>query len=172
MSDRLAVMDAGRIRQVGTAREVYESPTHAFVADFLGTANLLDATALGRDAHGRCRVRLGDHDLHAGSGAIDARGAVKLVIRPERIVLTPAGDAGSGENCVPGVVERLVFQGAVTQILVRLASGERVQAMTPNQGDNDLLPTGVPVSVHLPAVALRALETGQPAPAEAEPVSG
>jgi spermidine/putrescine transport system ATP-binding protein len=160
MSDRLAVMDAGRIRQVGTARDVYEAPSHAFVADFLGAANLLDAVALGPDTQGRCRVRLGDHELSAGGGAPEIRGAVKLVVRPERVVLEQAGHAVTRENCVPGVIERLVFQGPVTQVLVRLQSGELLQALVPNQGDDTLLPAGTSVSAHLPPVALRALQTG------------
>jgi spermidine/putrescine transport system ATP-binding protein len=159
MSDRLAVMEAGSIRQVGTARDVYESPTHAFVADFLGAANLLDAVALGRDQDGRCRVRLGDRELRAGGGALDARGAVRLVIRPERVVLEPAAAAATRENCLPGVVERLVFQGPVTQILLRLRGGEQLQSMMPNQGQDALLPAGADVSVHLPPAALRVLET-------------
>src|ERR671919_1851016 len=140
MSDRLAVMDAGRIRQVGTAREVYEAPAHAFVADFLGTANLLDAVALGRDRNGGYRVRLGDFELHAGRAASDVHGAVKLVIRPERVVIEPAEVAPPRENCLPGVIERLVFQGPLTQILVRLPGGEQLQALTPNQDQDTLLP--------------------------------
>jgi spermidine/putrescine transport system ATP-binding protein len=162
MSDRLAVMDAGRIRQVGTAREVYEAPSHAFVADFLGAANLLDAVAVGSDTNGGCRVRLGDHELHAGGGAPDVRGAVKLVVRPERVVLEAAQAAGSRENCLPGVIERLVFQGPVTQVLVRLSGGELLQALVPNQGADTLLPAGTRVSAHIPPVALRALHTDDP----------
>jgi spermidine/putrescine transport system ATP-binding protein len=162
VSDRLAVMDAGRIRQVGTAREVYEAPAHAFVADFIGAANLLDAVALGRDQAGRCRVRLGDHDLHAGAGASDLRGAVKLVIRPERVVLEPAEQGPAGENLLPGVVERHVFQGPVTQVLVRLPGGEQLQAMAPNQGHDSLPPAGTDVLARLPAAALRALQADDP----------
>ncbi|HSK97439.1 MAG TPA: ABC transporter ATP-binding protein [Euzebyales bacterium] len=177
MSDRLAVMDAGRIRQVGTPREVYEAPTHAFVADFLGAANLLDAVAFGRDQSGRCRVRVGDHELHAGAGARDVRGAVKLVIRPERVVLEPGAKPPAGErlasdeapagasgpeNVLPGVVERHVFQGPVTQVLVRLPGGAQLQAMAPNQGQNSLPPAGTDVLAHLPAAALRALQVEDP----------
>ena len=207
MSDRLAVMDAGRIRQVGTAREVYESPAHAFVADFLGAANLLDAVALGKDQEGRCRVRVGDHELRAAGGAVDARGAVKLVIRPERVVLESAvggaarntfGEPGSTkrvadlrpekfaepgstkraadlrpENCMPGVVERLVFQGPVTQVFVRARGGHMVQAMVANQGQAGIVAAGADVMVHLPARALRILEIDDGVTAaESEPVGG
>jgi spermidine/putrescine transport system ATP-binding protein len=169
MSDRLAVMDAGRIRQVGTAREVYEAPTHAFVADFLGAANLLDAVALGRDRSGGYRVRLGDHELRAGRAASDVHGAVKLVIRPERVVIERADVASLRENCLPGVIERLVFQGPLTQILIRLPGGQQLQALTPNQGqDTLLLPPETHVSAYLPPAALRALGTDDPVPADGQ----
>lgn len=166
MSDRLAVMDEGRVRQIGTPRDVYESPEHAFVADFLGAANLLDAQAFGADRAG-CKVRLGDHDLVAGAGDSDVRGPVKLVIRPERVVVAARDSVqGDGENCVPGVIERLVFQGPVTQILVALAGGASLQALVANQGQHTLS-AGSDVTARLPAAALRALPVDASAPATA-----
>ena len=157
MSDRLAVMDQGRIRQVGTPREVYESPEHAFVADFLGAANLLDAEASGVDQDGRVRVRVGDLELRASTAGRDLNGPVKLVIRPERVVLEAHDGTAAGENSLPGVVERSVFQGPVTQVLVRLPGNRRVQVLVPNQARQELWPNGIDVRVHLPATALRAL---------------
>src|SRR5215475_9192815 len=60
MSDRLAVMDAGRIAQIGTPREVYESPADAYVADFLGAANLIPVSVSERVLDGTSTLRLGD----------------------------------------------------------------------------------------------------------------
>ena len=157
MSDRLAVMDEGRIRQIGTPREVYESPEHAFVADFLGAANLLDADAAGIDQDGRVRVRIGGMELRASAAGRDLSGPVKLVIRPERVVLEPGDRAATRDNTLRGVVDRTVFQGAVTQVLVRLPEHRQVQVLVPNQGRHELLPNGTNVRVHLPAAALRAL---------------
>ena len=108
MSDRLAVMSNGRIEQVGPPKEVYEEPSTAYVADFLGVSNLMDATAYG-PAEGGCRVRFGDFELIAGQGEPDAHGEVKLSIRPERVDLEAAGT--SGANRIPGMVERLVYVG-------------------------------------------------------------
>ena len=68
MSDRLAVMEAGKVAQVGTPVEVYEEPADAYVADFLGVSNLMDANAGGPDADGACRIRLGEFDLSAERG--------------------------------------------------------------------------------------------------------
>jgi len=157
MSDRLAVMDEGRIRQIGTPREVYESPEHAFVADFLGAANLLDADAAGIDQDGRVRVRIAGMELRASAAGRDLSGPVKLVIRPERVVLEPDDGAATRDNTLRGVVDRTVFQGAVTQVLVRLPEHRQVQVLVPNQGRHELLPNGTNVRVHLPAAALRAL---------------
>ena len=67
MSDRLAVMSNGRVEQIGSPSDVYEEPTTAYVADFLGVSNLMDATAGGADAGGRGRW-LGEFELVAGHG--------------------------------------------------------------------------------------------------------
>jgi spermidine/putrescine transport system ATP-binding protein len=155
MSDRLAVMSGGRIRQVGTPAQVYEEPAGAFVADFLGVSNLMTAHAHGRSADGRCEVRLGQFQLAAERGDVGAHGPVKLVIRPERVRLEPYGS--SGENRLPGMVERLVYQGASMRLFVRLAPGETVQAAVPNQGGDMRFEQGTALVAHLPAEALRVL---------------
>jgi len=93
MSDRIAVMSNGRVEQIGPPKEVYEEPATAYVADFLGVSNLMDADADGATAGG-CKVRHGDFELIAGQGEEDARGAVKLCIRPERVELEPADATG------------------------------------------------------------------------------
>ncbi|HEY4828911.1 MAG TPA: ABC transporter ATP-binding protein, partial [Solirubrobacteraceae bacterium] len=90
MSDRLAVMNRGRIAQLGTPEDVYNEPADAYVADFLGVSNLMDAQVeRGGNGEGPCRLRLGDFTLEAKAGQLDATGAVKLAIRPERINLEP-----------------------------------------------------------------------------------
>ena len=166
MSDRLAVMSNGRVEQIGTPSDVYEEPTTAYVADFLGVSNLMDATCDGPDAGGRGKVRLGEFELAAGHGDTDARGDVKIVIRPERVQLEETGT--TGENLVPGMVERVVYVGSIMQVIVHLAPGQTLQAWVQNQGEGLPYGQGHPVSVHLPADALRVLaDTSVPAaPAE------
>ncbi len=154
MSDRLAVMSNGRVEQVGSPSEVYEEPTTAYVADFLGVSNLMDATAEGQGTGGG-KVRLGEFELAAAQGDTDARGDVKIVIRPERVRLEPTGT--TGENRVPGMVERVVYVGSIMQVIVHLAPGQSLQAWVQNQGDGFPFSQGDAVAVHLPADALRML---------------
>src|SRR5919201_121531 len=148
-----------RVEQIGTPSEVYEEPQTAYVADFLGVSNLMEARAEGSDGDGRCRVRLGEFELTAGQGERDARGDAKIVIRPERVRLEDAGTAGS--NRVRGMVERVVYVGSTMQVIVHLASGQTIQAWIPNRGEGLPYQQGTPVAVHLPAEALRVLvDTG------------
>jgi spermidine/putrescine transport system ATP-binding protein len=158
MSDRLAVMSNGRVEQIGTPSEVYEEPGTAYVADFLGVSNLMEARVEGRDTGGRAKVRLGDFELVASKGDTDAVGDVKMVIRPERVRLEAQGTVG--ENHVPGMVERVVYVGSIMQVIVHLAPGQTLQAWVQNQGEGLPFQQGAPVAVHLPVEALRVLVSG------------
>jgi spermidine/putrescine transport system ATP-binding protein len=155
MSDRIAVMSQGRVEQIGPPKEIYEEPATAYVADFLGVSNLMDAHASGPEGGGGCKVRLGDFDLVAGKGDPDVSGGVKITIRPERIVLGESGK--TGENCMPAMVERTVYVGSIMQILVNLPAGGRIQAWVPNDGTAELYPSGTPITVCMPRDALRVL---------------
>ena len=154
MSDRIAVMSGGRVEQVATPEEIYEEPATVFVADFLGISNLMTATAEGED-DGRCRLRLGESVLHAARGETSARGQVRIVIRPERVRIEEY--APGGENRIAGMVERVVYLGSVDQLVIRLATGDVLQAVVVNDGGPKAFAHGVPVRVHLPAEALRVI---------------
>lgn len=144
MSDRLAVMRAGEIDQIGTPREVYDSPATAYVADFLGIANLLPAT-VAEDG----RVRIGEAVLHADTR--DVQGECTVLVRPERVRLV---DVSAG--ALRATVEQVVFAGPVTH--VHLAVGDRsLQAVVPNDGAELVARAGEAVGVDLPADALRVL---------------
>ncbi len=158
MSDRLAVMNGGRVEQIGAPQEVYEDPETLFVADFLGVSNLMDATGRGL-VDGRCRVDIGRFELEAGSGPSDVTGPVKIVIRPERIELEPH-EADAGPNRLPGMVERVVYVGSAVQVLVRVATGETLQVLVTNTGRDLPYEQGTPVQLHLPIEALRVLPAG------------
>jgi spermidine/putrescine transport system ATP-binding protein len=156
MSDRLAVMADGRIEQVGSPAEVYQQPATSYVADFLGVSNLLDVDVVSAGPAGT-QVKFGETMLSCAPGSVTTIGAAKAVLRPERIKLLP--QAQTGPNHVPGMVERLVYLGSTTQVIVRLAPGATVQAMVPNTGAVPDWEQGTPVSVHLPADALRLLSS-------------
>jgi spermidine/putrescine transport system ATP-binding protein len=167
MSDRIAVMNRGRVEQASSPKGIYEEPETVFVADFLGVSNLLEAEAMGQDG-AACTVRVGDRTLRAERGATSARGDVKVMIRPERIVIEP--HASSGEQRMPGIVERSVFQGGAYEVHVRVLGGELLRAMVANDGDvaPSSLEAGAAVSLHLPADALRVLMPSEEPPAEAD----
>ncbi len=158
MSDRIAVMSNGRVEQVGPPKEVYEEPATAYVADFLGVSNMMDATAEGPTAGG-AKVRHGEFELVAGQGEEDARGPVKLCIRPERVELE--APESTGPNRVPGMVERVVYVGSVLHVLVNLAPGDKIQVWLQNEGEGTAWAQGAAVQVHLPQEALRVLPEGE-----------
>ena len=167
MSDRIAVMNAGRIAQIGTPQEVYESPADAYVADFLGAANLLQIVVATRARGGASTLKLGDIALTTSNEVPAEPGAsAQAVIRPERARVEAHGS--EGPNRVPALVDRVVYLGAATQVHLRLATGESLQSVVPNE-DAAAWSQGTPVHVYLPADALRVLAgDAEPAPADAE----
>ena len=155
MSDRLAVMNAGRIVQIGPPREIYEEPADTYVADFLGVSNLMDVNVVEQGPGSQCRIRLGESALAVERGSVDGLGPARAVIRPERVRIEPYGEAGP--NRVPAMIERLVFLGAATQVMLRLAPGALLQALVYNDGAEAALSQGTPVHVYLAPDALRVL---------------
>ena len=154
MSDRVAVMNGGRVEQSGPPQIMYEEPATLFVADFLGVSNLVPAEASGKDGV-MCMLKVGDVPMRAQQGAVDARGSVKAMIRPERVRIEEQGS--TGENRLPGLVEHLVFLGSFREVRVRLLGGALVTAVQPNDGTESVHEQGSAVSVHLPAESLRVL---------------
>ena len=157
MSDRIAVMSQGRVEQVGGPKEIYESPATAYVADFLGVSNLMDAEAAGV-GDGGWKIALGEFSLIAGEGDADTTGDCKITIRPERVEIEAQGT--TGENRMPAMVERTVYVGSVLQVILHLATGQTIQAWTPNTGGGDANRSGDAITVHFPREALRVLPQG------------
>ena len=158
MSDRLAVMNAGRIAQIGTPRTIYEEPADTYVADFLGVSNLMEVEVVERGPGSQCRVRLGELTLAVERGEVDSVGPAHALIRPERVRIEPyAQDGQVGPNRVPAMIERLVFLGASTQVMVRLAPGALLQMLVPNDGAEAAFSQGTPVHAFLAPDALRVL---------------
>ncbi len=157
MSDRLAVMRDGKIVQIGGPHEVYEEPADTYVADFLGVSNLMEVDVVERGPGTRCQVKLGDSVLQVehGRAARDAAGRLHAVIRPERARIEEFGS--EGPNRVPAMVERLVYLGSATQVILRLAAGVELQVLLQNDGSMQQLAQGTPVHAFLAPDALRVL---------------
>ena len=150
MSDRLGVMHGGRIRQLGTPRQVYEEPATTFVADFLGVSNLMPGTCDGAG-----RVTVDGVGFEAQQGDVQARGAIRVTIRPERVEIEPAGS--TGPNRLHATVNELVYLGSTTQVIVRTGSDATLQALLANTGRALPYERGSSVVAYLPAEALRVL---------------
>jgi spermidine/putrescine transport system ATP-binding protein len=158
MSDRLAVMNAGHVEQVGAPQDVYEDPETLFVADFLGVSNLMEARVVSATPSA-CKVAVDGYELETRGTEQEVTGAAKIVIRPERIELEEHG-APSGQNRLPGMVERIVYVGSAVQVIVHAASGETLQALIQNKGAGLPFEQGTPVQLHLPVDAIRVLPSG------------
>ena len=129
MADRIAVMNEGRVEQLGTPTELYERPRTPFVAGFLGISNLLAAHAAG---DGLVRLAAGG-EVRVAEGALDGRtGRVAVGIRPEKIQL-----GGDGANALEGVVAEQSYIGVSTEYIVETAAGRvtvYVQNAAPGAG--------------------------------------
>jgi spermidine/putrescine transport system ATP-binding protein len=169
MSDRLAVMRDGRVEQLGPPEAVYAAPETAYVAGFLGSANVLEVEVLGTDG-GTVTARLGGLGLRAvGAGRPGRR---TVVVRPERITLEPADAAGpvpEGHNAFTGLVDRVVYLGPSTHLVVRLPDGQALLVAVANTGEPLSSPfvSGRAVRASFPPEAARVL-TEEPGEALAD----
>jgi len=164
MSDRIAVMNAGRIEQVGVAEQLYENPRNRFVAQFLGGCNLLEASfpPLGPSSQGSVLVQtvLGSVRMRApvSSNSLPSRtepGAkVTLAIRPEKILVA---DQGSGENWFPVTIHDTTYTGAETHYQVR-AGPQMIKVVVMNRPGQPRLEPGQAAWMHLPPESLVLLE--------------
>jgi spermidine/putrescine transport system ATP-binding protein len=157
MSDYIAVMNAGHVEQAATPKEIYEEPATAFVADFLGVSNLMDGEAIGPSGGG-VSVKFGSGvTVEVLRGDLKARGAVKVVIRPERVKIEPAGEVGT--NQLPAVVSRTVYLGNGMRVMMEIPSGDSIVALVQSD-ESASAPTfsvGSRVTCVLPPAALRVL---------------
>jgi spermidine/putrescine transport system ATP-binding protein len=145
MSDRIAVMNHGRIEQVNAPEEIYERPATTFVAGFIGVSNLMPGEVTSADA-GRGRVRLDTGvEFEAAIDGIGAGERCHAVVRPEKLIITPAGEPiPDGQPSVEGMVEASVYLGTSTQIVVALPGEVRMTVLVPNadEAERARLPGG------------------------------
>jgi iron(III) transport system ATP-binding protein len=120
VSDLVVVMRAGRIAQMGTPAQLYDEPADAFIADFMGEANVVDGEVLEAPG-GAGRVRIGGVVLETSLRA-QAPGPVRIAVRPEAITLAQAG-AADGAAGLPGLVRHAAFLGQTREYEVETACG-------------------------------------------------
>jgi len=122
ISDRIAVLDRGRVAQVGTGDELFHQPRTRFVAEFIGKTNVVDGMAVKPDsvAHGRVALRVASDALVPGAH-------VALSIRPHQIEMTaPGAPMSDGANVLQGVVQRASFLGEIVDYQVSVADSDLV----------------------------------------------
>jgi spermidine/putrescine transport system ATP-binding protein len=128
MSDRIAVMNEGRVEQIGTPEEIYHSPTSVFVANFIGVANLLPATVLQANAREAMVVVAGDRvvPVSTGTWVLPPGSRATVMVRPERLRLSEGAPADCAS--VPLTLQHAIFQGPVVRCTLRAADGTDVVA--------------------------------------------
>ena len=137
MSDRIAVMDGGKLQQVGTPVDIYEYPKTRFVADFIGDSNFLTGQVVEKQ-HGQIIV-LVDQQLPvlvATAEDMPAGKVVTLVLRPEKAAIYPANY--DVENSWPGIVEEAIYIGTDTRYTVRLTAKSSIALRRQNLHRDDL----------------------------------
>jgi iron(III) transport system ATP-binding protein len=144
MADRIAVMSAGRIVQVGTARELFEQPATAFVAEFIGHFNVFDGEVVEGGELSRVRTALGE--LRVPEAALHAHGRdVTLAIRPDRVRFITGNDPGDGrDNRLSGKTLESSFLGESSEHWVRVGDVSLRVTQSPPLFD---VPTDVQIAV-------------------------
>ena len=169
MADTIAVMNAGRIEQLGSPEELYENPNTTFVANFLGQSNLVAGTVTGKEGG---VVTVESHGQRLALPADRCRvesGAAILGVRPEKVQLAASGEEIPAErNTLPGgTVTDASFIGVSTQYLVKMPWGQELAVFEQNTGKEIFRP-GSEVSLHWDASQTFGLDGRQDIEAGAE----
>ncbi|MGZ8247673.1 spermidine/putrescine ABC transporter ATP-binding protein PotA [Methylomagnum sp.] len=140
MSDRVAVMRAGVIQQIGTPREIYESPANLFVAQFVGESNILDGIVTGQPQPGRVAVRLEALDGVLKTSRPFAIGErLHVLLRPEDLRVEALADGAAPTGHLAGTIQAKTYKGMTLDTLIRLDSGKTLLASQFFDGDNPAL---------------------------------
>jgi spermidine/putrescine ABC transporter ATP-binding subunit len=129
MSDRVILMNKGRVEQVGTPEELYDAPRTRFAAEFIGEANVIDGTVVGAE-NGAASVQVAPGiAFHAASDGFRVGEAVQVIVRPERVALLREPPASGG---VPGRIVERVFSGDLVRFTVEIEHGLALRSTKPN----------------------------------------
>ena len=147
MSDRIAVMNAGNVEQIGTPTEIYDRPASVFVAGFIGQANLWQGRQTGRANRDYVEVEVLGTTLKArpGETPIESGGQATVMVRPERVRIAMEQPPGLATGDIGGVLARVVdltFQGPVLRLSLVAADGSPILAHVGSEQDLPLLRSG------------------------------
>jgi spermidine/putrescine transport system ATP-binding protein len=131
MSDRVAVLNHGRLEQIGPAEEIYEQPRTRFVAEFMGVENFLEARFIGQsDTLFKFETKSGISICTSNSGGLAAGSPAVVAVRPEALRVLPGGSDQILPNCAEGKIVEAIYEGESTRHTVQLPTGEQLVART------------------------------------------
>jgi spermidine/putrescine transport system ATP-binding protein len=155
MSDRIAVMSRGAIAQIGTPQEIYEHPASLFVADFIGTSNILLGELVGmQGAVGFVRLDGGTAIRASSHVDLPLSSRVAVVVRPDHMTLSRVETTSADINSMSGRISKVSFLGTHLQLSVRVKSQKELTVVRPlasPAADDAPLDVGAPVIVAWPA---------------------
>jgi iron(III) transport system ATP-binding protein len=148
-ADLIAVMNGGRIEQLGTPEDIYDRPTSEFVARFIGASNVIKGQP--RDAH---HVELAGHVIACAGEPMATAKPAAVSIRPHNVALLMQPAPAGTVNVVPATITRHVFLGSIRDYVARLSDGTELRVTAP---PSQSIPEGTAVFVHLPQAHCLAL---------------
>jgi len=151
-ADLIAVMNGGKIEQLGSPEDIYERPRSEFVARFIGSSNIVKGSNVGED-----RIAFAGASLRCSGARLPSGGETAVSIRQHDIRImakAPAAPSDKGENIVPATVLRHVFLGNSRDYMVQVADGTQLRVVT---SPEENVAEGASVWLHLPPERCRAL---------------
>ena len=133
LSSRMAVMDMGKFKQIGTPTEIYEFPESRFVADFIGSANIFEGKVKNsKVGHLTVSTDVGEVFINYGQSIAEGE-KIWLGLRPEKVYLSKIKPKDIGPNQIKGIVEEIGYLGETSIYKVRLENGQIIDVSAPNQ---------------------------------------
>ena len=134
MSDRIAVMDSGRVAQLGTPAEIYENPRTAFVARFIGESNFFEGVAMPAGTNWQVRQKDGACFQVPPHPALTSGKPVRIAVRPEWLDVQTPNEVPPGENALTGVVREIIYLGETLHVIVTVSGSGDVTVALRNEG--------------------------------------
>jgi len=135
LSDRIAVMDSGRFVQVGSPSRLYEFPKNRFIANFIGSVNMLAGQVVRTDG-ALCTIDISSYDSHFEveyGEYLEKGAAIWLAVRPEKIRISKTTPATDTPNRVSGIVDDIAYTGNMSTYRIKVQAGDILEVTHPNQ---------------------------------------